>query len=182
MVKYCPNCGKPNKEGDKFCNDCGSSMNPRSPMISKTEGQPSNNSLIADLLSKINIKALLIGGLICIASILIFHNILIHVIRLVTDWRSYFTLIFILSPLVVGLLLYKKNYSAVAVNGAIIGLIPYLYILSYNISNFPHPTTFGTTNGYTAAILDLIFYPILGAITAIIGKVLGSIINKINSS
>lgn len=30
MTKYCPNCGKPNKDGDKFCSECGSSMNPRS--------------------------------------------------------------------------------------------------------------------------------------------------------
>lgn len=133
--------------------------------VSKNKNHTSIDDYKGKILGKINKKALIIGSIITVVLSFIFTHYIMDWLMW-KDVRFMYTLSFLISPLIVGLILYKKDYYTVAINGAIIGLIPFLFILIYNNIII---ATFGPEDTIVSSILDLIFYPIVGAIFALIG-------------
>lgn len=193
----CNDCGglyklQPGESANDFdsCECGGKLIHTQDPTANKSTSQntipTSTNNLKQFIIEKINLKVLIVGIILCIVSFLYFqYNIMNSLMW--KDVRFNFTLIFILISLIVGLLLYKKDYYTVALNGAILGLVPFFFILIYNMSisasypSYLYPAggaTFGAYDTWFSPVLDLIFYPIIGAIFAIIGGFTTNIILK----
>lgn len=128
-----------------------------------------NSDITRNILGIIDKKAIVVGGLVSIACIILLYQDIYYSTYL-GDVGVILTPITILSGLIIGFLVYKKDYYVAVFNGAIIGLIPffYMFIVHTGYIAWSGPSS-NVSDVIFSSIRDFIYYLLVGAISAVIG-------------